>query len=282
MTTTIPVDQPDNYVRGVSFDTMTDQDQPDFSFTLRGKTQGYRRTRRSRTFMVATDLENYSDYALDWTIENVMDYGDEIIVLRVLTVDMSANRPNLKAMLRHEALKSKEIASTVMKRIMAAGNENMKISGVIEFVIGKVQETIQDMISVYQPSMLIVGTRGMSELKGMFMNSVSKYCLQHSPVPVVVVRPEDKIKKQHQKKKSAKKSSHRLSGMFRSIGNHSDSDSSSDSSSSSSSSSSDEEDVSKLRKKTSKLSVFDKIGRRSRSPSPAKPSMKTSTPSSKK
>lgn len=67
---TIPVlQQQENYVRGVSFDTMTDQDQPDYSFTLRGKTQGYQRTRRSRTFLVATDLANYSDYALDWAIE---------------------------------------------------------------------------------------------------------------------------------------------------------------------------------------------------------------------
>ena len=65
----------------------------------------------------------------------------------------------------------------------------------IEFVIGKVQETIQHMISMYQPSLLIVGTRGLSEFKGMLLNSVSKYCLQHSPVPVAVVRPENKIKK---------------------------------------------------------------------------------------
>ena len=65
----IPIIQAENYVRGVSFDTMTDQDQPDYSFTLRGKTQGYQRTRRSRTFMVATDLAPYSDYALDWAIE---------------------------------------------------------------------------------------------------------------------------------------------------------------------------------------------------------------------
>lgn len=51
------------------------------------------------------------------------------------------------------------------------------------------------MISMYQPSLLIVGTRGLSEFKGMLLNSVSKYCLQHSPVPVAVVRPEDKVKK---------------------------------------------------------------------------------------
>lgn len=61
------------------------------------------------------------------------------------------------------------------------------------------------MIAMYQPSLLIVGTRGLSEFKGMLLGSVSKYCLQHSPVPVAVVRPEDKLKK------SAKK----ISGLMR-------------------------------------------------------------------
>lgn len=64
-----------NYVRGVSFDTMTDQDQPDFSFTLRGKSKGYQRTRRGRTFLVATDLANYSEYALEWAIEVCFDFS---------------------------------------------------------------------------------------------------------------------------------------------------------------------------------------------------------------
>ncbi|KAI8879883.1 adenine nucleotide alpha hydrolases-like protein [Backusella circina FSU 941] len=271
---TLAPPQNDKYVRGVSFDTMTDQDQPDYSFTLRGKIQGYQRTRRSRTFLVATDLANYSDYALNWAIEELMDDGDEIVVLRVLTLDLNDGRPNLRAMLRHEELQSKERASAVMSKIMAAGGPEKKISAVIEFVIGKVQETIQNMISVYQPSMLIVGTRGMSELKGMFINSVSKYCLQHSPVPVVVVRPEDKIKKQQKdeklKKPKSKKGS-RLSGMFR-ISSHSSLSSLQSKGSDSSESSEDEDrDVSNAEQKMKRLSVFEKIGRRSRSPSPSKP-----------
>lgn len=59
-------EKPEKYVRGVSFDAMTDKDLPNYSFTLRGKTPGYKRTRRTRTFMVATDLANYSEYALTW------------------------------------------------------------------------------------------------------------------------------------------------------------------------------------------------------------------------
>lgn len=37
------------------------------------------------------------------------------------------NRPNLKSMLRHEELESKERASTVMNKIMASGNQNLKV-----------------------------------------------------------------------------------------------------------------------------------------------------------
>lgn len=40
---------------------------------------------------------------------------------------MAENRPNLKSMLRHEELASKERASAVMNRIMAAGSQQVKV-----------------------------------------------------------------------------------------------------------------------------------------------------------
>jgi hypothetical protein len=52
--------------------------------------------------------------------------------------------------------------------------------------------------------MLIVGTRGRSlgGIQGLVnnRNSFSKYCLQYSPVPVVVVRPDEKRKKKKDKR----------------------------------------------------------------------------------
>jgi hypothetical protein len=57
---------------------------------------------------------------------------------------------------------------------------------------------------MYQPAMLIVGTRGRSlgGIQGLVnnRNSFSKYCLQYSPVPVVVVRPTDKRLKKKAKR----------------------------------------------------------------------------------
>ena len=59
-------------------------------------------------------------------------------------------------------------------------------------------------LHIYQPSMLIVGTKGRSlgGIQGLMntRNSFSKYCLQYSPVPVVVVRPDDKRLRKKEKR----------------------------------------------------------------------------------
>ncbi|CAO3663678.1 unnamed protein product [Rhizopus stolonifer] len=183
-----------NFVRVVSFDTMTNKDLPDYSFTLRAKSPGYKYKRQSRTFMVATDLENYSESALNWTIDSMMEEGDELVVLRVVTIEMKSKKKD--GLLQFEERVSREKAEGIMQKIVENSNRwNKKVSVVIEFVIGKVQDTIQRMIPMYQPSLLIVGTRGLSEFKGMLSGSVSKYCLQNSPVPVTVVRTGEQVRK---------------------------------------------------------------------------------------
>lgn len=57
-------------------------------------------------------------------------------------------------------------------------------------------------IRIYEPAVLIVGTRGrsLSGMQGLLPGSVSKYCLQQSPIPVVVVRPSTKREKKKKKR----------------------------------------------------------------------------------
>lgn len=57
-------------------------------------------------------------------------------------------------------------------------------------------------INLYEPAILVVGTRGKSlgGFQGLLPGSVSKYCLQHSPVPVIVVRPTSKRDKAKDKR----------------------------------------------------------------------------------
>jgi len=183
----------------VSFDTF---DKPaDFieesSFTLIAKHKDYEYTKRSRTFLCGFDENEYSVYALQWLINELVDDGDEIVCLRVVEKEdaIAGDRSVESGRYRTEA-------ENTMRDIQARNHDNKAINLILEFSIGKVNKVIDDMINLYEPAILVVGTRGKSlgGFQGLLPGSVSKYCLQHSPVPVIVVRPSSKRDKARDKR----------------------------------------------------------------------------------
>ncbi|KAF2133169.1 adenine nucleotide alpha hydrolases-like protein [Dothidotthia symphoricarpi CBS 119687] len=183
----------------VSFDTF---DKPaDFieesSFTLITKHKDYEYTKRSRTFLCGFDENEYSSYALQWLINELVDDGDEIVCLRVVEKEdaIAGDRSVETGRYRTEA-------ETMMRDIQNRNLDNKAINVILEFSIGKVNKIIDDMINLYEPAILVVGTRGKSlgGFQGLLPGSVSKYCLQHSPVPVIVVRPSSKRDKARHKR----------------------------------------------------------------------------------
>ncbi|KAF1920952.1 hypothetical protein BDU57DRAFT_435499 [Ampelomyces quisqualis] len=183
----------------VSFDTF---DKPaDFieesSFTLIAKHKDYEYTKRSRTFLCGFDENEYSVYALQWLINELVDDGDEIVCLRVVEKEdaIAGDRSVETGRYRTEA-------ESTMRDIQARNHDNKAINLILEFSIGKVNKVIDDMINLYEPAILVVGTRGKSlgGFQGLLPGSVSKYCLQHSPVPVIVVRPTSKRDKARSKR----------------------------------------------------------------------------------
>lgn len=191
---------PAQFRPSVSFDTFKNKAASEFSLTLGRKHRDYEYTKRSRTFLVGTDANEYSDTALEWLVDELVDDGDEIVCLRVVEKDS------------HEARKwsggqgekgYRKEAERFMETIEKKNTEDRAISLVLEFAIGKVQEAFQKMIKLYEPAMLIVGTKGRSltGYQGLLSSgSVSKYCLQYSPVPVIVVRPSSKRESKKRKR----------------------------------------------------------------------------------
>ncbi|PQE11982.1 Universal stress family domain protein [Rutstroemia sp. NJR-2017a BVV2] len=194
---------PPKFQSKVSFDNIASLSEPTerntISFTLNAKHKGYQYKRRSRTFMVGIDENSYSDIALQWMLEELVDDGDEIICLRVVDKDskITTDRALEKKQYQQEA-------RDLLKSIQKKNDDNRAISIVLEFAVGKVHTTFQKMIQIYEPAMLIVGTRGRSlgGFQGLVgnRNSFSKWCLQYSPIPVVVVRPTEKRLKKKQKR----------------------------------------------------------------------------------
>jgi len=165
------------------------------SLTLDVRHKGYQAQRRSRTFMVGVDEHAYSDYALQWLLDELVDDGDEVVCVRVIEKELRAADTN-KAY--------QDEAQKVMDSIVQRNGHNRAIRIVLEYASGKLHSTFQRLIQIHQPAMLIVGTRGRSlgGLQGLVntRNSFSKYCLQYSPVPVVVVRPTEKREKKKSKR----------------------------------------------------------------------------------
>lgn len=174
----------------VAFDTFNTKYATDFSLTLRTRHMDYKHSKSSRTFMCGTDKNKYSENALWWLLEKLADNGDEILCLRVID-------PSSKISSSDKALEEKqylEEANKFLEHLISKNTKGKKIAITLEFTVGTVEAMIKRMIKIHEPSILVVGTKGRSRegFKGLLPGSVSKWCLQHSPIPVVVVKPADK------------------------------------------------------------------------------------------
>ena len=133
---------PSKYESRVSFDTFDNRDATDFSFTLRSKHKDYTYTKRSRTFLCGTDQNDYSEFALEWLLDELVDDGDEVVCLRVVDKDSKINSDSSIEEGRYKAE-----ANKLMEHIQLKNDADEKtISLVLEFAVGKVQETIQRMV----------------------------------------------------------------------------------------------------------------------------------------
>ena len=133
---------PSTYENRVSFDTFDNRDATDFSFTLKSKHRHYTYTKRSRTFLCGTDQNDYSEFALEWLLDELVDDGDEVVCLRVVDKDSKINSDSSL-----EEGKYRKEAHKLLEHIQAKNKDEEKsISLVLEFAVGKVQDTIQRMV----------------------------------------------------------------------------------------------------------------------------------------
>ncbi|KAK6332200.1 hypothetical protein TWF718_002727 [Orbilia javanica] len=189
---------PPTFVKRVGFDTFSNKDATDFALTLKSKHKDYKFGRGSRTFLCGTDQNDYSTIALEWLLEELVDDNDEIVCLRVIDKDSKMATVDSSTQEKLYRLEADKLLQTIISK----NDEDKALSIVLEFCVGKVHDTFQRMINLYEPIMLIVGTRGRSlgGFQGLLPGSVSKYCLQHSPVPVIVVRPNEKRERKKRKR----------------------------------------------------------------------------------
>jgi len=191
------------YTPKVSFDTFENPQASMFSYTLHVQSEGYSRNRNTRIFLCAASSDESGVQALDFAVESLVQDEDELIVFRGIDTDDLEKDHDLY---REEA---KELMRQVQEKCMECDPER-KLSIIVECIAGKITTTIDRLIALYRPDSVVVGTRGQRGMMQAWgttfgssrMGSVSKYCLSHSPVPIIVVRPENKVRKAMEKRRA--------------------------------------------------------------------------------
>jgi hypothetical protein len=105
------------------------------SFTLQARHWGYQPSRRSRTFMVGVDEHAYSDYALVWLLNNMVDDGDEVVCVRVVENPFRPGERNYQ-----------DEAKRLLLAIQAKNELNKAISIILEYSVGKLHDTFQQLV----------------------------------------------------------------------------------------------------------------------------------------
>jgi len=164
-------------------------------------------------FLCASSPDESGTEALDWSLEALVQDGDELIVFRGIDEDSFEKDHDV---VREEA---RDFMRIVQEKNMEY-DPDRKLSIVVEYIPGKITDSIDRLIALYRPDSLVVGTRGrrfgvglmqgigaglvqgLGVGTGASIGSVSKYCLSHSPVPVIVVRPGRKLKKGLEKRRA--------------------------------------------------------------------------------
>lgn len=161
------------------------------------------RSRSTRVFLCASSPDESGRQALDWALDALVQDSDELIVFRGVDTEDLERDHNV---VREEA---RELLNSVATKSVEY-DPDRKLSIIVEYIAGKVTDTIDRLIALYRPDSVVVGTRGPRNMIQSWgaafgapgMGSVSKYCLCHSPVPVIVVRPERKVKKAMEKRRA--------------------------------------------------------------------------------
>ncbi|SCV71046.1 BQ2448_3808 [Microbotryum intermedium] len=175
--------------------------------------------RRTRSFLVASDLSDESLYAIEvsldvtdemvrfdlmvayfgssqWAIGTVLREGDECTIVSIIETDskFDPESTNLSASEKKAKIanqRERQASCLAISRQATALLEktSLNVSIYCQAIHAKVpRHLLVDLIDYVQPTMVIIGTRGLSKIKGMLLGSVSNYLLQKSSCPVMVVR----------------------------------------------------------------------------------------------
>lgn len=151
---------------------------------------------KPKMFLVCMDFSPESIFALEWALGTVLVDGSVLFIVCVIE-DNDGNH-HLKGNTLNESARETQRLNMLNKAKQQVLNllklTKLQIHIVIEIIHHPIpRHLILEFIDNLQPSLVVVGSKGQSALKGVLLGSLSNYLVTKLSVPVMVVR--EKLKK---------------------------------------------------------------------------------------
>lgn len=169
----------------LSFDTYNPNlDASLYQMTIVHEHKQYHYKNTSRTFLVPLDNEKPSLDAITWTLGEMVNDNDIVVVIKIIPLQTV-----IKNGVQSHRSDCKELFNNVCKL-----NCNMKkLKIIVEIRIGAVEYSLARALRDFDPTVLIMGTKGIKKTKlSNFLNedtSVTKHFLDNGTLPVIIINP---------------------------------------------------------------------------------------------
>ncbi|PWN37903.1 uncharacterized protein FA14DRAFT_20646 [Meira miltonrushii] len=156
-------------------------------------------SKRPRRYIAASDGSEESSYAIEWTIGTVLRDGDEMLIVSVMETDTKldatdSKHEDKKAHQEHQRIRQSMAVILARRAVAVLQRTRLAVRVSCQALHARnSRHMFIDMIDFFEPTMCVVGSRGLGSLKGVLLGSFSHYCVQKSPVPVMVARKRLKL-----------------------------------------------------------------------------------------
>jgi nucleotide-binding universal stress UspA family protein len=142
---------------------------------------------RRPLILVATDFSRAADAALRWAAAIAEEHGASMLLLHALplygaTADYLPSPPEMEEHLRGAA---------VERLGNLAGEISPEIAVETRLEIGLPSQTVVEAARAHAADLVVVGSRGLSNLAHVLLGSTAERIVQRAPCPVLVVHPDD-------------------------------------------------------------------------------------------
>ncbi|KAI7745832.1 hypothetical protein M8C21_008834, partial [Ambrosia artemisiifolia] len=154
---------------------------------------------KARTIGIGMDYSATSKIALKWAIDNLIESGDTIVVLLVLSAKSDPANKKLFANTGSPLIPLVELKEIGVCRkygitpdaelfdMLDAVSVAKKVKVVAKVYWGDPREKLCEAVNYLKLDALVVGSRGLGTLKRMWLGSVSSHVVQNATCPVTVV-----------------------------------------------------------------------------------------------